>query len=428
MKLNRRIFDQIRDLSLARGIHLSPVCPEGASPYFYTGYATSIFSIEFFFDTIMLGHFGNTSLAENTLKHLLLAHRQEDGFIPRRVVTNPLESQGNVFHHFERDEHCQPVLFQSALLIARRKGNADWITPGMYDTLTAYLDHWNKYWDRDHNGLCEWASAPHGCSDTAMERAGIWRSYFCEGVDLNCQRYLEYCAAEKIAQALHRKADAVSFHEQAGKIADLVRTELWDEADGFFYDRDIRTQKPIRLKHCHCFHVLESGIATKEQADRIIQGHLLNPGEFWSAYPLPSYAMDEPAYTQHHKLPPGENPMYYLPDGHCNWRGGMWPHTAYSCAHGLNSYGYAKEASHIAEKLTELVDRYQYLYEWYNAETGEGMGAHPFFAGCEGLMAFLQTELETGFNPYRIEDVDKKLDSGPLVRSLGINVIPDDII
>lgn len=76
---------------------------------------------------------------------------------------------------------------------------------------------------------------------------------------------------------------------------------------------------------------------------------------------------------------------------------------------------------HVAECQKYLDDR-------YNAETGDGLGARPFFAGCEALMAVLQTELETGFNPYIIEDVGKKPDNRELIKLLNITQIFDGII
>ena len=417
---NNLIIKQIRELMLARGILRTP-----AGHYFFTGYGTSIYSIELFFDVLILINFDNTSLAESTFKLYLQAQRNADGFIPRRVITHPSEAEG-LFYFFEQAEHCQPVLFQSALLISRKKGNTTWMTEQMYNAMKAYLSHWELYWDRDGNGLCEWASAPHGCSDTAIERAGVWQSYFCEGVDLNCQRYLEYLAAEKIARALGFLEDATLFMSKAEALSELIKTILWNKEEGFFYDRDIRTGKHIKLKHAHCFHPLECGIATPEQAKTIVEKHLLNPKEFWSAYPLPSYAMNEAAYTQHYKPPKDSNLLYYLPEGHCNWCGGMWPHTAYSTIHGLERYGYKKEAQFLAGKLTELVDKYPYLYEWYNAETGEGKGSSPFYAGAEALMAFAEAELKVGFNPYWIDDVNKPL---PSVRQvLDIEPIDDNII
>ena len=83
-------------------------------------------------------------------------------------------------------------------------------------------------------------------------------------------------------------------------------------------------------------------------------------------------------------------------------------------------YGFTAEAIYIASRCLELVEADPGLYEWYNPETGEGQGGHPFHAGAEVLMAFLKTELETGFNPFIIEDVEKKLDNSKLKNILGI--------
>ena len=70
-------------------------------------------------------------------------------------------------------------------------------------------------WDRDSNGLCEWASACQSGEDNQFDRAGVWRSYFCEGVDLNSFLYLDLLAAEKIASAMGYGEDAVSFAKEA---------------------------------------------------------------------------------------------------------------------------------------------------------------------------------------------------------------------
>ena len=415
---------EMRDLILSRGIHMSTKRIPDVGRYFFSGYSMSVFPVELYWDAIMLIHFDNTSLAENSFK-IALNGRRHDGFIPRCVVTDVTTMEGIPYYHFEQTEHCSPILFQLALLISRKKGSVNWITESMYETMKASLTHWEKEWDRDGNGLCEWASAPHGVSDTAFERAGVWQSFFCEGVDLNSQRYMDYLAGEKIARAMGRKEDAVEFASKAQKIAELVRKIFWDEKEGFFFDRDIRTGKFIRLKHGHCFHVLESGIATPKQAKRIIEEHLLNPKEFWSPYPIPSYAMNEPAYRQHYVPPKGSNWVYYLGEGHPNWCGSMWPHQSYPVMHGLKRYGYTKEAEFLAGKLAELVDRHSFLYEWYNAETGEGIGTHPFFAGAQALMVFAHAELKIGFDPYAIENVDKPLPSVGSV--LDLDPISEDI-
>jgi len=360
------------------------------------------------FDVIVFGHFQNTSIPENNLKIALNAVRS-DGFIPRIVVTDLAVMEDIPYYHYEQTEHTPPVLFQCALLLSRLKGNVNWITTPMYDAIKASLIHWEKHWDRDGNGLCEWASAPHGASDTAFERAGVWQSYYCEGVDLNSLRYMDYLAGEKLARALGHNEDAAMYASKAYRVAELVRSELWNAEDGFFYDRDIRTGKAIRLKHAHCFYAIMSGIATQEQATRMIEEHLLNPNEFWVKYPLPSYAINEPMYKQHYIPPEDASTVFHLNAGHPNFCGSMWPHQTYPTMHGLKRYGYENEAELIASKLAELVDRHPCLYEWYNAETGEGQGTYPFYASVQAVMIFAQAELEAGFNPFIIEDVDTPL-------------------
>ena len=127
--------------------------------------------------------------------------------------------------------------------------------------------------------------------------------------------------------------------------------------------------------------------------------------------------MNEPNYTQHHVPPPMIDTYFALEDGHCNWRGGLWPHGNYFVTHGLQRYGFDREARLLAEKSYEVSAPDKSVREWYNAETGEGLGGHELYAGAELLMRFTSTELETGFQPMLIEETSKpiqsKLESGP---------------
>ena len=120
-------------------------------------------------------------------------------------------------------------------------------------------------------------------------------------------------------------------------------------------------------------------------------------------------------------LPPPLIDKYYaLPEGHCNWRGGLWPHGNYTVAHGLQRYGFMKEARSLAMKTYEVAAADPDIYEWYDAESGKPKGAHPLAAGVEVLMRFLPTELETDFNPALLEDAGKPLENGRLRKALFI--------
>jgi len=377
----------------------------GGAPY-YTGYGTVLYDWDAYFDCIALSYFGMERYAENGLRYFLAA-QQPNGFIPRRVLVEPSPSP---CRNLEAEEHCKPFLCQMALILARLRGDALWLTPEVFQRLRRYLDHWLTAWDTDGNGLCEWASAPHSGADTQFARIGTWRARYCEGVDLNCYLYRELLAAAELAEALDHEHDASDFRKQAERMERAIQKLLWGERDGFFYDRDIRTGKSIRVKSASGFLPLWAGIATNEQARVLVERHLTSPDEFWTACPIPSLARSEPGYTQFYEPPPGSDPVYALEPGHANWCGGMWPHWNYFIAHGLADYGYHAEAAHIAERFHAAVEADPGFYEWYDAETGQGQGMHPFCAGATILGAILNDELQWNVDPTQIEDVRKKLD------------------
>ncbi len=423
----KKYIPLMRDKVMACGIHTYelPGLPS-RSMIFYSGYGSGIFTVEFFYDTFLLLNFGNSTIAQNTLE-LYLSYIQKDGFLARHV--EPLDnSENNPFYMYEQEEHAQPHLFRITLLLARKRGgDLSWLTMENYERLKAYLEHWLRYWVRDESGLCVANSAPHACADTAFERAGIWRSLFCASVGQNADLYAEMCAAVEIARALGFSADAEHFESLARKHKERIQRYLWNEEDGIFYDYDVRSGQPIRVKHCHCFDILDTQIATSEQAASMVHRHICNPDEFWTEFPIPSYALNEKGYTQYHVLPEGEDFVQYLGNGHCNWRGGLWPHSAYRLAHGLELYGYHQEAMHIAKQCEELVRRNPMLHEWYNPITGDGCGTTPFYAGIEILTCFLEEELKQGYSPFPVCSVQEPLNNDGVMLALEVKPIPENI-
>jgi putative isomerase len=418
------------------GLHKDPTYGD-----YFSGYGENLFSVEAYFDSIVLFHVGDVALGRAALR-IYMEQQHDNGFIPRHWeggLNSPATPSGQApaltsrepknpyamrspYMIYEREEHAQPFLFQIALFSTRTGGgDISWLDDEIYRKLKKYLRHWTEDWDRDSNRLCEWASAPHAMGDTQFDRVGVWRSYFCEGADLNSLLYLEFLAAEKIARAKGLPDDAAYFAAQAKRKVELIQEFLWNEQDGFFYDRDIRTGLPIRIKSVNGLYPLWAGIPDPRQARRLLHEHIMNPQEFWSAHPLPSYALNERNYTQHHVPCPQIDRYYALPDGHCNWRGGLWPHGNYMVAHGLQRYGFIEEARTLARKSYEVAAADAEIYEWYNAETGKPEGSHPLCAGAEVLMRFLPTELETDFNPVLIEDAYKPFDDRKLRKALSLS-------
>ncbi len=413
----QQVAAELIEIMRKYGTHKHP--SEG---YYYSGYGESLYTWETFLDNILLLHAGDTNLGRGALR-IYLDLQREDGFIPRDWLSPAVLSVGaeRVWHIYESEEHAQPFLSQIALFLARvNGGDISWISDGMYLALKKYLNHWATAWDRDSNGLCEWASACHSGEDNQFDRAGVWRSYFCEGADLNSFLYLDLLAAEKLAKAKGLGDDAAALAKAAQKKRELINELLWDEKDGFYYDRDIRTGNKIRIKSVAGLYPLWAGIPDEAQAKRIVEEHIMNPKEFWCSYPLPSYALDERNYTQHHVPPPTIDTFYALDDGHSNWRGGVWGHANYFVTHGLQRYGFLREARLLAEKSYAVSAADKIVFEFYNAETGEGLGGRGVYAGAEILMRFLPTEIATGFQPMLIEDANKSIHSDALRSALGL--------
>ncbi len=170
-------------------------------------------------------------------------------------------------------------------------------------------------------------------------------------------------------------------------------TTFWDEKDGFYYDRDEQTGKPVKVKSVAGFMPMYIGAASKQQADRLIKEHLLNKNEFWTDFPIPAYAKTEPDYAQ-----------YPLTHGECNWRGTAWIPTNYMVFHGLLDYGYTDLAKELVQKTFDMVFvKNKTTREYYNAETGSGNGLNPFW-GWSSLAYFMPFEYELKYDPSALKN------------------------
>jgi glycogen debranching enzyme len=251
---------------------------------------------------------------------------------------------------------------------------------------------WFSY-DSDHNGLPVWNSADAAGTDNQWSRAGALSSFTVEGVDLASYLIRELRAMAVIATALGNKADAAAFSQHGDEVVKLINTVFWDETQGMYFDRNEKTGQRVTVKSATNFTPLYAGAATPERAKRMIQEHLLNPVEFWLTYPVASYAKTEPDYYQgsYHE---------------CNWRGSTWAPTNYMIFQGLQAYGYHTEARELARRLFNMaVLKNPVLREYYNAESGDGLGQTRFW----GFTALYYGMLLESYANYDASGLDKPL-------------------
>ena len=332
---------------------------------------------------------------------IFLDHEKESGFTARDVPSSKWESV----------EQAKPFLAQICYLIYKAYGEKNWILKEPYFTkLKKYIDYWLNEMTIKKDGLSVWMSAPHTGMDDQVERAGYWEDRQCEGVDLNCYLVRETLAFSRLGNLAGKEKMAEKYAKISEERKQAIRKLLWDNKDGFFYDRKVDPNKPlskmvweysqlnnlsanqykIPVKSVESFAVLWAKVATPEQAKRMIVEHLFNPREFWTPYPISALAKSEPWYSTK-ELPA---------DMGCNWRAATWINTNYMVYHGLKFYGYNILATIVAQRTKELIDK-SGNREYFNSETGEGEGANTYGWTLLGHFFALEEKLTWDINDIK---------------------------
>jgi hypothetical protein len=348
--LNRRVQTVNNDLK-ANGLRHIP----GVDGTFLTGYPyNEFYDWDLYFENLYLSYFGVWKFCFTNLKEFL-NREQPDGYVNRSLIK-------------QRDrQQFKPFLAQLVVLGAKQHNDDyEWLRGNYYDRLAKYIVKWFSY-DGDGNGLPVWNSADAAGTDNQWSRAGALSSFTVEGVDLASYLIRELRAMAVIATALGLNADAKAYNAHADKAIKLINDTFWDETVGMYFDRNEKTGKLVKVMSATNFTVLFAGAATPERAKRMVHEHLINPNEFWTDYPIASYAKTEPDYYQgsHHE---------------CNWRGSTWAPTNYMTFQGLQHYGYHDIAKDLATRLFNMsIKKNPVLREYYNAETGDGLGQTRFW-------------------------------------------------
>jgi hypothetical protein len=141
-----------------------------------------------------------------------------------------------------------------------------------------------------------------------------------------------------MADELGRPGEARAFRTKAADLKNAVNDTLWDPASGLYYDYDFGRGELVKIKSAASLVPLFCGVPDAERAARL-RDHVMDPAEFFTPFPLPSVARDDPAF---------EKDM---------WRGPVWINAAYMIVLGLDDYGFSDDAARLAERVVDGVYR-----------------------------------------------------------------------
>ena len=158
-------------------------------------------------------------------------------------------------------------------------------------------------------------------------------------IDATALVRLLYDAAARWSKMLGR--DDSLFIRKRDELDQVIRNRFFCDETGFFHDAYL-LDRGIKYRALTGIWALTCGAATEEQANRVIDGSLLNPDCFFTEHPLPFIAVNEPYF---------ELKM---------WRGGAWNSFTWMAVLGCLRYGRRDAALKIAERVLHWAN-VQYL-------------------------------------------------------------------
>jgi putative isomerase len=286
----------------------------------------------------------DTKLAEDQLR-IVLDHQREDGMVPGAIHDEGIVTYPEA--PVDADVTKPPVIAWTALKLYEKSGHLDFLNE-IYEPLV----HWNEWWFRHDDDRDSIVQYDHPFS-SGMDDSPMWGEGMpVESPDLNVCLCLQMEALAEIARLIGETEDAKMWAQRSRRLAARIVEHFYDPAAGLFWPT--RHHRPIRVLTPFCLYPLWLGrLLDKKIADQLV-AHLTDPGEFWTAYPIPTVAVNDP---------------HYNPDQ--IWRGPTYLNVNYIFIDALVKSGYPDLARQLCDRTLELVMKHDDIYEYYHPETGD---------------------------------------------------------
>lgn len=144
------------------------------------------------------------------------------------------------------------------------------------------------------------------------------------------------------------------YFEEADMLRVRIKNHFWIDDRNACYDRDYRGSLMPSLTVDNLF-MMYYGAIDRDCADKFVKCHLMNPHEFYTAFPLPTFAVDSPEFS----------------NDPANRFGGQSRGVTYRRAiRALEKYGYYRELTHIGKRFLSSLAESLAFTEQYDPFTG----------------------------------------------------------
>jgi glycogen debranching enzyme len=283
-------------------------------------------------------------LAQDQIR-IVLDHQREDGMIPDAIHDEGLVTR--LDFPVVADVTKPPLLAWAAYKLYEHDGDREFLDE-IYEPIVRSNNWWFEQNDLDENGLCEYQ---HPFS-SGLDDSPLWDEGMpVESPDLNTYLYLQQEALAKIASAIGKQEDVELWRGRAQAMARRLVERAWDAESGFFWAN--RNGSRVNVRTPFNLFPLITGQMPPEISERLV-AHLTDERQFWSRYPIPTVAMDDPKY----------NPAQM-------WRGPTWVNVNYLLIEGLQRSGYPDLARELRRRTLDLISSRDDIYEYYDPVNGQ---------------------------------------------------------
>jgi len=219
----------------------------------------------------------------------MLAHQREDGSLPARIFAD----------HRTEDAVSQANWGDAIMALDAAWPDEEFLRE-MYPPLSRYADWLMTARDAESSGMLD-IESPREIGERHASRfegvdPGGARGARLKGVDVTTYAYSLVRALERMAERAGHPPDARRWRIMRERIATALRSRMWDAHAEMFSDVDPASGERTRVKSAHAFYPYATDIVSSSDTAGL-ERHLLDPAEFWTPFPVPVTAIDDPFFS-----------------------------------------------------------------------------------------------------------------------------------
>jgi len=197
-------------------------------------------------------------------------------------------------------------------------------------------------YDTGHDNSPRWKGMPNRCPDADARKLPPEPSLPRLSPDLSATVFGGRIALAAMASALGKNAEADRWLADADAIRTAILRRLYVPSEACFYDLDAQNRF-VRVRGDVISRVLGEHVVDRKLFSTIYERQIHNPRAFWAPYPLPSIALNDPAFVR--PIPTN------------SWGGPSQALTALRTPRWMEHYGKPADLAHLMHQWTTAILR-----------------------------------------------------------------------